>query len=151
MKRLGKILAGIGIVLVIVFAGGIGKFVGKSTTERFFDGKKEGSIDAVLVEAASRINENLPMMVDAETRLDATVGVIGRFRYNYTLVNFSAEELDPGVLKDTMQPKLVNNVCTSTEMEIFVQNDVPVTYAYFGKNGKQVTTITISPNQCTGS
>ena len=87
-------------------------------------------------------------MVDSETRLDSTVGINRQFRYNYTLVNYAAEELDPAAIKNGMQPKLINNFCSNDDMKFFVENKVPLTYAYFGKNGKQITIITISADQC---
>ncbi len=148
MNKLAKILGGIGLLIVIAFAGGIGKLVGKSTSERFFEGKKESELNSVLMQAASQINQNLPMMIDSETRLDSTVGINKKFRYNYTMINYSVEELDPKSFSETMRPQLVNAVCTTKEMEVFMKNGVPVTYAYHGKNGKQLTTITVEPLQC---
>ena len=41
MKHVWKILGFVGIVVIVIFAGGRGKLVGKSTSERFFEGKKE--------------------------------------------------------------------------------------------------------------
>jgi len=148
MKTIGKILGGIALLLVIAFAGSIGKIIGKSTSERFFEGKKEGTIDAVLIQIASEINKKLPMMVDANTRLDSTVGINRTVRYNYTLVKYTAEELDATALEQAMRPKLINNVCTTKEMEFFVKNNITVSYAYFGKNGKQVTVITVPASSC---
>lgn len=151
MKKIAKIMGVIGLLLVVAFAGGIGKLVGKSTGERFFEGKKESELNSVLIQAANQINQNLPMMVDSETRLDSTVGINNQFRYNYTMINYPAEELDSKAFKEAMQPQLINSVCTTKEMEVFMKNGVPVTYAYHGKNGKQVTTITIHPSQCKSS
>lgn len=151
MNKLAKILGGIGLLIVIAFAGGIGKLVGKSTSERFFDGKKESELNSVLMQAASQINQNLPMMVDSETRLDSTVGINKTFRYNYTMINYPVEELDPKGFSEAMRPQIVNSVCTTKEMEVFMKNGVPVTYAYHGKNGKQLTTITVEPSQCKNS
>lgn len=148
MQKVIKIIGVIGLLLVFAFASGIGKLVGKSTSERFFEGKKESELNSVLIQVANDINLNLPMMVDSETRLDSTVGINKQFRYNYTMINYSAEELDPTAFTDAMQPRLINSVCTTKEMEIFMNNGIPVTYAYHGRNGKQVTTITIHPSQC---
>jgi hypothetical protein len=145
-----KVIGTIAVLIVIIFAGGIGKLVGKSTSEQFFDGKREGELNSVLMQAASQINENLPIMVDSETRLDSSVGVNKQFRYNYTLINYSAEELDIAAIESSMRPQLINTVCTTKEMRVFVENGVPVTYAYYGKDGKQVTTIAVQPSDCGG-
>ena len=151
MNLIWKIVGGAAVLIVVVFSGEIGKMVGKSTSERFFEGKKESELNSVLMQAASQINKNLPIMVDTETRLDATVGINKQFRYNYTLVNYTAEELDPNAIIEAMEEKIINSVCTTKEMEVFVNNGVPVTYAYHGKNGKQLTTITVQPVQCKNS
>ena len=148
MKTLYKILAGIGVVLVIVFAGEIGKLVGKFTADRFYTGKKETELNSVLMQTASQLNQNLPIMVDAETRLDSTVGINREFRYNYTMINYSAEEIETEAFTDAMQPRLINAVCTTKEMEVFVKNNIPVSYVYHGKNGKQFMTITVNLSQC---
>ena len=148
MKKIWQALGAIGVVVVVVFAGGIGKLVGSSTSERFFEGKREAELNSVLMRAASELNKNLPMMIDSETRFDSSVGINKQFRYNYTLINYAAEDLDPSAIQSTMEPKLKNTVCTTKEMEVFVKNNVPVTYAYHGKNGTQVAVITVQPSAC---
>ena len=132
MKTIGKIFGAVGLLPVIAFAEGI----------------KEGELNRALTQAASQINANLPMMVDSGTRLDSTAGLNREFRYHYTLVNYSADELDRSAFENAKRSKLINNVCTSQELEVFVQNGVSVTYAYFGKYGKQIATITVQPSQC---
>ncbi len=138
-------------MLVIIFAGGIGKLVGKSTSESFFEGKKASELNTALIQTASQINQNLPMMIDSETHVDSTIGLNKQFRYNYTMVNYSAEELNPKGFTKAMQSQLINRVRTTKEMEVLMKNDVPVTYAYHGKSGKQFTTITVLPSQCKSS
>ncbi|WGS60571.1 hypothetical protein [Vibrio lentus] len=148
MKSIWKVLGSIGVVIIIIIAGGIGKLVGNTSSEAYSESKKESELDSALMQAASQINQNLPMMVDAETRWDSTSGFQKQFRYSYTLVNYAAEDLDPKSIKTSMQSQLINSVCTTKEMQIFVNNGVPVIYAYYGKNGKQVTTITVHPSSC---
>jgi hypothetical protein len=145
---LSKTLAWAVVIVVVIFAGAIGKLIGQNTTDRFLDGKREGTLDATLKQAATELNENLPMMVDADTRLDTSIGINGKFRYNYTLVNYTAEELDSNALKEAMRPKLVNSYCTVADMRTFVENNVPVTYAYSGKDGKEIVTITVTSEEC---
>ena len=40
---------------------------------------------------------------------------------------------------------------TIKKMKFFVSNDVPVTHAYFDKEGKQIAIITIKPTDCASS
>ncbi|MEZ8629941.1 hypothetical protein AB6D56_05280 [Vibrio lentus] len=74
MKSIWKVLGSIGVVIIIIIAGGIGKLVGKTSSEAYSKSKKESELDSALMQAASQINQNLPMMVDAETRWDSTSG-----------------------------------------------------------------------------
>ncbi|MCZ8499962.1 hypothetical protein O9929_27380 [Vibrio lentus] len=64
-----------------------------------------------------------------------------RFQSSSVMSTFSklcAEDLDPKSIKTSMQLKLINSVCTTKEMQIFVNNGVlPVIYAYYGKNGNK--------------
>ncbi|PWQ92433.1 hypothetical protein [Leucothrix pacifica] len=153
MKTLWKILGGIGLLLVIAFAGAIGKIVGKFTTGQFYEDQKEGALDTVLVNAASHINKKLPMMVDAETRLDsASVFKMG-LRLNYTVVNYSAEEIDSSSFNNVKRKDLMNKLCNTDETKIFVENktSLSLSHAYYGKNGKQFSVITVQGSQCKSS
>jgi len=141
-KPLGFVLASL-MIFVATFA-----FFGKKYAVQYISGEDNSDLNSTLMKTASQINKKLPMMVDSETRLDSSVGMNRAFRYNYTLVNFTAEELDPNELKELLEERLINSVCTTKEMEVFTKNDVSITYAYHGKNGKQVTTITVLPEQC---
>lgn len=87
-------------------------------------------------------------MVNLDTRLDSTVGINQQFRYNYTMVDYSTEQLDVKRFIHTTTPKLVNSACTTREMKVFIKNGVPITYAYYGIKGKKFTEITIHPSQC---
>jgi hypothetical protein len=151
MKTVWTVLGGIGLVLVILFSGAIGKLVGKGAVDSYYSGKKEGFIDEALLKTASEINSKLPMMVDSETRLDSTVGLNKSFRYNYTLINYASSSVSASELNSALGQKLINNVCTSKEMQVFVKNGVTVSYAYFGNDGNQVTIISVAPSQCGGT
>ena len=148
MSTIWKMLGFVGLLIVIGFAGTIGKHVGKSTSERFLEGKKSVEIDALLMKTASEINKQLPMMVDKDTRLDSTAGLNKRLQYHYTMVSFSAEEIDEAALQDQFAPMLKNRACTSEKMKVLFESGVTVDYVYRGKNGKSITTISVTPSQC---
>ncbi len=105
-------------------------------------------INSLLLAIANETNKDLPVMVDAETRLDSTLGASGEFAYKYTLVNLAFEEIDQDYFYETMQPILINSVCSTEEMGFFVEQAIPVKYLYYGKNGKQISSILITPDQC---
>ncbi len=136
-------LATLGTIILFIIA-----FVGGKYGYQYLTGGDKTDIDSALIAAASQLNKNLPMMIDSETRFDSSIGINRTFRYNYTLVNYAAEDVDPDQLKESLEMQLINTVCTTKEMEIFTKNNVPVTYAYHGKNGTQIKTITVNPSQC---
>jgi len=137
----------LGVVVVIV-AIVVGKLIGKASVETYSSSKKESNFNSMLMKTASELNQNLPMMVDSETRLDATVGINKTFRYNYTLVNYSSNDVTAKEIKDGLTEQVTNYVCTTKSMEIFVKNDITITYAYYSKEGKEITTIPVPSYKC---
>lgn len=131
------------VVIALTVAGGAAAATGVAQSN-------ENPIEGQLLKASGEINKNLPMMVDSETRLDSTMGMNNTLRYNYTLVNRTADSISGQVLKAALETKLTNNVCSSDDMRIFVSNGVTVQYAYFGKEGTQIGVITIPPSKCQG-
>lgn len=148
MKTIGKILGWIGLLIVVAFAGSIGKLVGRSTAESYNSGKQEAVVDGALMQAASQLNENLPMMVDAETRWDNSVGMKNQFHYNYTLVNYAAADIDANFLESELRPTVANTACTTEEMQVFFRNGVSAVYNYKGNDGLVITRFIITPQEC---
>lgn len=150
MKTVMKILGGLAVVAVLVFSNGIGQLAGRFFGDSFGAGAREGKLDAQLRDAANLLNQRLPMQVDAETRLDSSVGADRRFIYKYTLVNVTADMLTPAELKAAMEETLINRVCTEQGMQVFVKQGVTVSYAYADKNGKEIAVLSVAPGQCAG-
>ncbi len=94
------------------------------------------TFDKAMMTAASELNESCPMMVDQETRLDNAVALPDNvFQYNYTLVNFTKEELDLEEFTAHMEPQITNNVKTNPDLKIYRDNQVTMKYYYKDKNG----------------
>ena len=148
MSTIWKILGVIGLLIVVAFAGSIGKLIGRSTSERFFEGKESAEINSVLLKTANEINKKLPIMIDKNTRLDSTVGLNNKFQYNYTMVSFTSLEIDQSTLKGQFPLMIKNRACSSKDMKRFFENGVTVDYVYRGKNGNSITTISVTPSKC---
>ena len=111
-------------------------------------GDVKGSLDDELKRASQALNEQLPMMIDSETRLDATMGFANQFRYNITLVRHPAAEVDAWKLEQNMHPIIINRVCTSREMQGFLRNGVELSWSIYGNDGRQITVISVPPSAC---
>ncbi|MBI4686905.1 MAG: hypothetical protein HY756_03875 [Nitrospirae bacterium] len=99
---LGKISAFIVLLVVMAFAGEIGKMVGKSTVNKYETGKKDSTINSILLETSKELNAQLPMMVDEETRLDVTMVMGKQLNYKYTLVNLKVEDIDKKLFRSNL-------------------------------------------------
>lgn len=106
------------------------------------------SLDKSLMKIASEINKTCPMMVDSETRLDNTTALPNNvFRYNYTFINGTVDELDVEALEKAIEPRMINIVKTSPDMKAFRDNNVIMDYYYNDVNGEFITKVSITPDE----
>lgn len=98
----------------------------------------------VMQEVAKDHNNELPMMLDSETRWDSTEGVENGLIYKYTLVNYSLADLESVNLSELLRKEIVDGVCSSPEMEIYVKNGATLKYLYYDMNGLFIDGIIIN-------
>lgn len=97
---------------------------------------KDTVIKALLDKTANDLNKTCPMMVDSETRLDNVTVLPGKvFQYNYTIVNYVKDSLDPVALQASLQPNMLNQIKTNPDLKLFRDNEVTLAYNYVDKNG----------------
>ena len=106
------------------------------------------SNDKILIQVANKLNEQCPVMIDRETRLDNVIALPDNtFAYNYTLVNMVKDSIDLKVFEDYMHPMILNNVRTHPDLKFFRDNKVTMVYNYRDKNGVFITKISIPPKE----
>lgn len=148
MKGLFKMLSWAAAFIIIASAGGIGKLVGKAAFNDYTQGRDAAIIDASLLKVSNDLNARLPMMIDSETRLDGTMAANKVITYRHTLVNYSASSVSANDLTNNLRQKLINGVCTTDVTKALVKKGVSYSYAYYGNDGRQITTITVTPPMC---
>src|SRR5436190_22994839 len=85
---------------------------------------------------SNRFNKKLPIDVNKETRLNSTFAGPGkRWTFVFTLVNTNASELSEAELRDSLEAKVQNTVCSAKETKVFVENGVTLVSIYRGKDG----------------
>ncbi len=132
----------IGLVIGIVFGSTLSGFL----VQRFVFNTP--SFDKVMVQGASEINKTCPMMVDKETRMDNAVAMPGNiFQYNYTLINYDRASIDTSILKQSMEPVILNNIKTSPLMKQFREHKTTLAYNYVDRNGVFVVRILATPER----
>jgi hypothetical protein len=148
MKNFQTLLVIAVAVFVAAMFASVGGMVGKLFSRDLATPGHAADIEALLRNTASELNARLPMLVDAETRLDSSIGTNKTFRYNYTLLAHTSANLSARDLQSHLQQKLLNRFCASKEMALYITNGVVVTYAYSGNDGRPIGAITIHPSQC---
>lgn len=105
-------------------------------------------IDLQLNKIASKINQNLPMMLDSETRVDTSYAGNRTFTYVYTLVNYSADQIEPLKIYELLKEMVVNASCTDEQTYPFLFAGIRMNYKYLGKDSKRIITISVNHNDC---
>ena len=109
----------------------------------FFDNK---NLEDQLADAAREVNNISPKMVDEYSRLDSASAVSDQvFKYHYTLVNMSKQEVNTDTVEKYIRPGIIENVTSSPELKDFRDNNITMSYNYYDKNGKFILNIDVSP------
>jgi hypothetical protein len=129
-------------VIVVGVAGGLyGTFEYVNT--------QPSDLELQLNTMATEGNSKLPMMLDADTRLDSmTVHSEDTFEYEYTLINLQASKIDRDAFEQAMAAHLLAFVCKDNSNEVFRTNGVKVVYTYYGSEGGQVASVAIPTSGC---
>lgn len=131
-------------ILFIVVVGIIGyavKMIYKKSVSTAPD------VSSILVTSANQINKNTPLQIDKYTILDNVAAIDHLFIYNFTITdNQTARYL----INNTEEVKrnLINNFCTSKEMQVFRDHSIELFYKYKDKDYKEITSLTINRDQC---
>lgn len=106
----------------------------------------EGTIEEQMKEAAVEINNISPKMIDEYSRLDSASTIADKtFKYHYTLMNMTKEEVNVDVLTKFLRPEIIENVRKRPELKKFRDNKITMSYNYYDKNGEFVTNIDVTP------
>lgn len=111
---------------------------------------KPPSYDKIMMQVASELNKNCPIMIDESTRLDNAISLPNnKFMYNYTLVNLTKDEFSLEYFKENVQPRITRTVATNPQMEIYRKHKTTLVYSYKDKNGDFVYEFSVTPEEYT--
>lgn len=110
---------------------------------------EQKNISDLLVQTAKMMNQNLPMMIDQDTQWDSSFAGPGKMlSYNYTLVNYSATEIDGPQFIKNIRPPLTNMICTNPATQIFPQEGVLLNFNYYDNTRNLIARVKVAPNDC---
>ncbi|HNX66536.1 MAG TPA: hypothetical protein PKH02_06605 [Bacteroidales bacterium] len=128
------------LITVIIIA--VGVIAGVVIQRIYFN----PSTDDQLEKAASVINKKCPVMIDSDTRLESAATLPGNgFQYNFTLVKMVADSVNITTFNEEMTKLLLKSVKTTPQLKAYRAREVTMSYSYCDKNGKYISTITITP------
>lgn len=89
------------------------------------------------------------MMIDENTQWDSSSAGAGKtLSYNYTLVNYSAANIDSSVFASNIRSTITNTICTTPATQIFPDNGVSLNFNYYDQTHKLITKIEVAPSDC---
>lgn len=131
----GTLLSG-GLLLVVV-----GNFWGAYSRAR----SPESRLDSL----AASLREGLPHLVDEETSLNDVTVEDGGLVYDFSLVNYTSEEIDAAAFGDAIKSAVAPQVCASLRETL--EAGVRVKARYQGSDGGFVAEAVITNADCSAS
>ncbi|MBC8285507.1 MAG: hypothetical protein H8E32_16970 [Nitrospinae bacterium] len=108
----------------------------------------ENQLAIMLQSMVLEANNSFPVMIDAETRIEKTSSEGKTFKYHYTLINFFSSMIDPGKFAATMQPNVVQQMCTNSTLRTFLDMGAIFQHIYKGKDNMEITTLQVAKPDC---
>lgn len=151
MQKLVKISAYIIAAFSVLLLSFIVKDNLKEKPYQITSQNKDDQLFTSMVNAANEINKRLPMLIDSNTRLDRVVPQTTSSRsfiYLFTIMDATSGSISIYDINKSIGRSIVNGVCTSKEMSIFIDNNIKAIYRYKDKDGNVIGDIAVSKKDC---
>lgn len=108
----------------------------------------KSTLNPAMMELASEINKQCPVMVDNATRFDNVMVMPDNIlQYNYTLVKWVKDSIDINKLESYIAPTLINVIKTNPDMKTLRDNKTTFKYNYKDRDGVYLFQIVVEPKQ----
>lgn len=98
-----------------------------------------------LQQLADKMNQQTPMQVDADTRLDSVATGKANIDYYYTLIHNEKSTINTALFKEQLMPNLVERVKFSPDLANFRKHNITMGYHYYDANGEYINAILVTP------
>ena len=141
-----RIAATVGAMLLIVLALVIGSTAGRLGADAIVPQRSQ-SLPEQLKRVAEEANSGLPMMINANTRLNRVIAGPGnRIAYQYTLMGVGAGELGAEAIAER-STMITSEVCSRSGRQM-LEHGVIMEYRYFASDGRSVARFDVSLADC---
>ncbi|MFO6424551.1 hypothetical protein [Motilimonas sp. KMU-193] len=104
-----------------------------------------------LQQMADKINASLPKTVNEDFRLEKVVAKPSEFEYMYTVVSYSAADVDLFEFEKVVKNYLLSLYCNAEQMQPLLQNNIRMTASYHDNRGDVMATVTANQASCNQS
>jgi hypothetical protein len=101
-----------------------------------------------VAEMVRQLNDGLPAMADAATRLDSVTLGEGEIVYKYSLVDYSSFDLRRDQMAALLRPQFRKAACSAAMMKPLWRAGYSARYRVYGKNKQLVTEVVLRPHDC---
>ncbi|MBA3924626.1 MAG: hypothetical protein H0X31_24160 [Nostocaceae cyanobacterium] len=162
-----NIIVLLAIVIELTGCRNIGKFVGKNLVQgvtkagievagekivekAIIDShyKEQKSSQSFLLQAASEINKDLPMMVDRETMLSNVSAKNNALVFNYVIVNYSSTQINSNLLLPNISHSLTNYACSNPDTQKILNNGISIHHSYTSNDHIFIGEVKVSSSDC---
>lgn len=147
MDNLKKYGGWVVLIFVMLFASSIGKIVGRSTTQNYFDSKRDGQIEKAQEFAAAELRKQLPMKVDEYTTLQNALSSGKTLVYHYVIAA-DAIDVDNQSFRTEVNEILNKNVCGSEGMLKVIRAGGSYVYQYVSQDGASIAQFRFDKETC---
>ena len=112
------------------------------------EGKAVSAHEQILIDNSKKLNKNLPLMVDADTRLDATLAIGIQFYFKYTMVNTAVKDIDVAVFRKKMEENLIRTQRADKGAVTLLKAGVEYVYSYADKDGILIASLRLNKKTC---
>lgn len=131
---------------IFIIASVVGSVLGSYVVKHGFRLRTKPTSAAVLRQTCETFNQQLPMQLDAVTRIDATYPGPGDvLNYRCSILGHKASELDATKLREAIEPQARQNYRTNPDMESLRKMSVTLKYHYYDEDGVFIVAFAVSP------
>jgi hypothetical protein len=112
---------------------------------------KQENLKYVLETASQDYNKQLPKEIDINMRLEKiTVEPDNLLTFHITEISRPSSAINKDTFRTSMTPRIRKDVCEKVNGKPFpfMKDGASIAYSYSGKDGNEITTIIITPDDC---
>ena len=120
----------------------------ETTLESSCKTTKKDDLELFLKSVVKVANKQYPIMVDADTKLEKASSEGKTLTYHYTLVKYTADELNAQIFEQNMRPDLLKHTCADSSLRNVVDKGGMIVFQYNGKDQNGISSMNVKKSDC---